>query len=164
MSLFAKSRDFQLVQHFNRELIDDIIQQEVGYYKLNLTQTDANIYGESVTKLYYEPLLLNTLVQKQDQQYTADNFGTDMNQIVNYAFFREDLVDLGLKPDIGDIILWRNNYWEIDSFVENNFFGGKDPDYSLSTDTRDFGGNVSIIVSTHISRIDKLNLTKWDID
>jgi hypothetical protein len=53
---------------------------------------------------------------------------------------------------------------QIDSFVENNFFGGKDPDYSLSEDTRDFGGNVSIIVSTHLARIDKINLVQWNTD
>lgn len=164
MALFASSRDFSLVKHFNRELINDIAQQEIGYYKLNLDQTRANVYGESPIKLYYEPILVNTLIVKNPQAYTTDQFGTDVSQTVDYAFFREDLIDLELKPDIGDIILWRNNYWEIDSFIENNFFGGKDPDYSLSTDTREFGGNVSIIVSTHLARIDKLNLIKWSTD
>ena len=164
MALFASSRDFSLVKHFNKELINDITQQEIGYYKLNLEQTQANIYGESPIKLYYEPILLNVLIVKNPQAYTTDQFGTDVSQTVDYAFFREDLIDLDLKPDIGDIILWRNNYWEIDSFVENNFFGGKDPDYSLSDDTREFGGNVSIIVSSHLARIDKLNLIKWSTD
>jgi hypothetical protein len=164
MSLFAGHRDFSLIKHFNRELINDIVQQEIGYYKLNLDQTNDNMYGESRVKLYYEPILLNVLIVKNPQTYAADPFGTDVVQNVDYAFFREDLIDLELKPDIGDIILWRNNYWEIDSFVENNFFGGKDPDYSLSDDTRAFGGNVSIIVSTHLARIDKLNLIKWSTD
>jgi hypothetical protein len=164
MALFGGHRDFSLIKHFNRELINDIAQQEVGYYKLNLEQTNANLYGESLKKLYYEPILLNCLIVKQDQAYSVDQFGTDVSQNINYAFFRQDLVDIELKPDIGDIILWRNNYWEIDSFVENNFFGGKDPDYSLSEDTRDFGGNVSIIVSTHLARIDKINLVQWNTD
>ena len=164
MSLFGGHRDFSLIKHFNRELINDIVQQEVGYYKLNLDQTNDNIYGESRVKLYYEPILLNVLIDKNPQAYASDPFGTDITQNVDYAFFREDLIDLELKPDIGDIILWRNNYWEIDSFVENSFFGGKDPEYSLSEDTRNFGGNVSIIVSTHLARIDKLNLIKWSTD
>jgi hypothetical protein len=164
MALFTGHRDFSLVKHFNRELINDIIQQEVGFYKFNINEINENIYGESLIKSYYEPLLLNTLIIKQDQTYSTDQFGTDMKQNIQYAFFREDLVELDLKPDIGDIILWRNNYWEIDSFIENNFFGGKDPDYSLSEDTRNFGGNISIIVSTHITRLDKIDLIKWKTD
>ena len=35
---------------------------------------------------------------------------------------------------------------------------GRDPDYALSTETIDFGGSYSIIVNTHISRVEKLNL------
>ena len=35
---------------------------------------------------------------------------------------------------------------------------GRDPDYALSTETTDFGGSFSIIVNTHISRVEKLNL------
>ena len=35
---------------------------------------------------------------------------------------------------------------------------GRDPDYALSTETTDFGGSYSIIVNTHISRVEKLNL------
>ena len=35
---------------------------------------------------------------------------------------------------------------------------GRDPDYALSTETTDFGGSFSIIVNTHISRVEKLSL------
>ena len=35
---------------------------------------------------------------------------------------------------------------------------GRDPDYAISTETTDFGDSFSILVSTHISRVEKLNL------
>jgi len=35
---------------------------------------------------------------------------------------------------------------------------GKDSDYAISTETSDFGESFSIIVNTHISRVEKLNL------
>jgi hypothetical protein len=35
---------------------------------------------------------------------------------------------------------------------------GRDPDYALSTETIDFGDSYSMIVNTHISRVEKLNL------
>jgi hypothetical protein len=35
---------------------------------------------------------------------------------------------------------------------------GKDPDYALSSETTNFGSSFSIIVNTHISRVEKLSL------
>ena len=35
---------------------------------------------------------------------------------------------------------------------------GRDPDYALSTETTDHGGSFSIIINTHLSRVEKLNL------
>ena len=60
--------------------------------------------------------------------------------------------------DTGDIILFRNNFYEIDSKVENQLYMGRDPDYAMSTETTDHGGSFSVLVSAHISRVEKLNL------
>ena len=35
---------------------------------------------------------------------------------------------------------------------------GKDPDYAISTGTTDFGNSHSIMLNTHLSRVEKLNL------
>ena len=59
---------------------------------------------------------------------------------------------------MGDLILFRNNFYEVDSRIENQLALGKDPDYALSTETIDFGGNFSITLGTHISRVEKLSL------
>jgi len=63
-----------------------------------------------------------------------------------------------LVPEIGDILLFNNNFFEVDTLVENQFYVGKVPDYSISDDTRDIGTSLSIILNTHISRVEKLNL------
>jgi hypothetical protein len=41
--LFGSKRDFDLLVHINRELLKDVVEQEVGYYKLSLNDTQANI-------------------------------------------------------------------------------------------------------------------------
>ena len=63
-----------------------------------------------------------------------------------------------LVPEIGDIVLFNNDFWEVDTFVENQFFVGKKPEFAISEDTQDFGVSLSIILGTHLSRIEKLNL------
>ena len=56
MALFGKSRDINLFHTINSELLKDIIQTEVAYYKFALEQTTSNVYGESMGKVYYDPM------------------------------------------------------------------------------------------------------------
>ena len=56
MALFGGSRDISLFRNVNKELINNIIQTEVAYYKFALEQTKVNVYGEAPGKQYYEPL------------------------------------------------------------------------------------------------------------
>ena len=65
MSLFGTSRDASLIRHINRELINNIIEQQVGYYKIDLAKTTSNIYGESNgQKIFFNPVLINCLIER----------------------------------------------------------------------------------------------------
>ena len=158
MPLFGGSRDISLFRTMNRELINDIIQTEVAYYKFALNETVSNIYGESNKKSYYEPIRISCLIEKSDQEWSSDDFGPDIKQIYKYKFLKADLANINLIPEVGDLILNNNDFWEVDTFVENQYFVGKRPEHAISTDTQDFGVSLSIILSTHLSRVEKLNL------
>ena len=158
MALFGKSRDISLFNSVNGELINDIIQTEVAYYKFALEQTTSNVYGESMGKNYYEPMKIACLINKDDQTWSSDDFGSDMNQIITFSFLKNELKEINLFVDVGDILLYRNNFFEIDNKNENQLILGKDSDYSMSTETTDHGSSFSIIVTAHQSRVEKLNL------
>ena len=158
MALFGKSRDISLFHNLNNELLKDIIQTEVAYYKFALEQTTSNVYGESMGKNYYEPLKIACLIDRSDQSWSSNEFGSDVNQSVGFQFLKNELRNINLIPEVGDILLFRNNFYEIDGKIENQLILGRDPDYAISTETVDFGDSFSILVSTHISRIEKLNL------
>ena len=55
MALFGGSRDISLFHNLSKELINDIIQTEIGYYKFALERTTANVYGESMGKCIMSP-------------------------------------------------------------------------------------------------------------
>ena len=158
MALFGKSRDINLFHTINSELLKDIIQTEVAYYKFALERTTSNVYGESMGKVYYEPMKIACLIDKQDETWSSDDFGSDMSQTITFKFLKNELNDINLVSEVGDILLFRNNFYEVDSRSENQFFMGRDPEYALATETTDHGDSFSIILSTHMSRVEKLNL------
>ena len=158
MALFGGSRDIALFNTVNSELLKDIIQTEVAYYKFALEQTKVNVYGEAPGKNYYEPLKIACLIDRQDQSWSSDNFGSDVNQTIGFKFLKNELILINLVPQIGDIVLFRNNFYEIDSKIENQLILGRDPDYALSTETTDFGDSFSILVNAVISGVQRLNL------
>lgn len=160
MSLFGSQNDFGLIRKINRELLQDIIEQEIGYYKISLKSSEANIYGESLEKIYYNPVKLNCLITRGDQVVTVDEFGPDLNREASFAFLRDDLTDIDLVPEVGDIILWHENYYEVDTVRENQLFVGRDNSYNLTDYGSQFGESISIICDTHLTRTDKVGITQ----
>ena len=158
MALFGGSRDVSLFHNLNKELINDIIQTEIAYYKFALEQTKINVYGEAPGKQYFEPLKIACLIDKQDQSWSSDAFGPDVNQTIGFRFLKKELQDINLFPEIGDLLLFKNNFYEVDSRIENQLILGRDPDYAIATETTNFGKSFSILLNTHISRVEKLNL------
>lgn len=160
MPLFGSQHDFRLIRRMNRELLQDIIEQEVGFYKLSLNETVSNIYGEALEKTYYSPVKLHCLITRGDQVITVDDFGPDLSRQSSFAFLRDDLTDIDLVPEIGDIILWHENYYEVDTVRENQLFVGKDDSYNLTDYGVRFGESISIICDTHLTRADRVGITQ----
>jgi len=50
MALFGGSRDISMFINVNKELLNNVIQQEADYYQINLESTETNLYGDSFTK------------------------------------------------------------------------------------------------------------------
>ena len=159
-ALFGGSRDISLFRHINKELINNIIQQSVGYYKINLEKTTSNLYGESLIKTYNDPILVNCLIERTPPTWSETEFGADVTQDITVRFLRDILVDIQLVPEVGDIVLWQDDYYEVDGTVENQLVVGKDPTFAYDPDVSDFGSSISIIVTAHFIRPEKLGIDK----
>ena len=166
MALFGTQRDVSLIRNINRELLGDIITQQCAVYKLNLEETRVNIYGESSgAKYYQDPVLLNVLLERGDQTYNSSDMGIDYSREVEFRFLRDDLVDASLVIEPGDILLYYESYFEVDTVKDNQLFVGKDPRYPynsnpLNPGLEDFGANLSIICSTHYTPADRVQITR----
>ena len=161
--IFGSQRDFKLLIGINRELLSDIIEQEVLYHKLSLEQTAANIYGEAQDKLFWSPIKLNCLIDTGDQQTTVDDFGPDSVRSVSFRFLRQDLLDVNTFPEVGDVVQWNEDFYEVDNTIENQLFLGKDEHYNLTDYGPEYGGTLSIICICHLTRADRVGVVKQRI-
>ena len=156
MALFGGQRDAALFRKINKELITDIIDTEVYYYKLILDDTKRNLYGEGKDKVYYNPIKVPTLDDRTNAQQIFDEFGSSYTRNVNFYFLRDTLVDKNVYPEVGDVIEWNDEQHVVDVTFTNQFFAGKNPETWDGGDTQ--GYNVSIICETHVAKKSQLKL------
>jgi hypothetical protein len=183
MALYGEARDISLFRHVNRELMGNIISQECSFYKLRLTQTNFNMYGEAAEAKYYDgPILLYSVIENPAQIQPTDDMGVSFEWKPTFRFLRDDLLNklqdfnydyefgdiygTNLVPQIGDIIYYQTAYFEIYASNAKQFFVGKDPDYpnkpqpeGFNPGLENFGWNTSIICETHYVPADKVGIT-----
>jgi len=157
--LFGSNRDFNLLVNINRELLKDIVEQEILYYKFSIKDTEVNIYGEGLVKSFLEPLKLNCLITRGDQVVAVDDFGPDLTRDVQFALLRRDLEDVNVVPEVGDILNWQEDYYVVDNVRENQLFMGRDKSYNLTDYGSQFGTSVSLILETHMTRREQTGIT-----
>jgi len=173
MALFGESRDISMFRHINRELMRDIISEQVVYYKYNLTKTNTNMYGEASEGRYFQdPVLIYALVERSPQSNPVDELGVEFNYALTFRFLVDDLTDIELVPAVGDVVMYYEGYWELDSINTTQFFVGKNPAYPYTDATGEnplepgldnFGYNVSSICTAHYVPADRLNIVKQRI-
>ena len=170
--MFTRQRDVSLVRHLNRELMGNIITQQCALYQFKLEETKVNIYGEAAeAKFYNGPFLFNVLINRSNEEYGENEEGIQFGQPIDFYFFRDDLVDADVVPEVGDIILYQEGYYGVQSTVSNQYFGGKNPDYPnnnsdgtpnpLNPNLDQFGSNLSILVSTYYIPADKVAISPY---
>lgn len=151
MALYGSSRDVSLFRRINRELMGNIISEEVIYYKYKVGETKTNIYGEaSEGRNFADPVMLFALVEQGNVEFPTDSIGVDFKWDVTFNFLKDDLISklneanqgsfgtfqtpfiqygAEIHPEAGDIINYQNGYWEVDTVDFSQYFVGKDPQY-----------------------------------
>lgn len=159
--LFGSGRDASFVRSINKELINKNIDTEVEYYKLSMQDTRENLYGEAPQKVYYNPVKINCIIQKDEKEGISDVGGYDFNRTAIFAFLRDTLKDLNIVAQEGDIVKWDTEYFELDKININQYWAGRNPETVpgvTSSETSEHGYNVAIVCSAHLTRLSKVNI------
>lgn len=147
MPRFVSQKDFNLFQHFNREIVTDVVDVDVILYKVALETTAVNLYGEATEKTRYTGVELKSLIKYKKNVSTSEaGFGVDITQNVEFRFVRKLLEEVEVYPEIGDIIQYDDSYYEIDNINDTQYVAGQP--YN----------SVSILCDAHLTRISGLNI------
>ncbi len=125
MARFALERDIKFFESISRELVDVVVETAVILYKLIIDESKTNLYGESLSKTYYEGVECTAMIERESSTSEYEGFGPDKNQLVEFRFNRFTLEDTGFYPEVGDIIFHNNAYFEIDNVREDQLIGGQ---------------------------------------
>ena len=129
-------------------MIDEIVGQSVDIYKINIDNTEENLYGESTTKYYEIGFRVNCMIMFNEPEVTNEEWGADLNANIEMYFQRNNLSSgsLNFYPEAGDIVDWNEFYWEINGTTEPQLIAGH-PEY-----------NHQIKASAHRSRLSSLQI------
>ena len=145
---FIPQKEFDLINSMNEELIDELVGQSVDIYKVNVENTNENLYGESTTKYYDIGFRVNCLIDFTEPEIVQEEFGADLNSNITMYFQRENLASgsLNFYPEMGDIVDWNDFYWEINGTTEPQLFAGH-PNFKHN-----------IVATAHRSRLSSLQI------
>jgi len=165
--MFTGQRDVSLVRKLNRELMGNIITQQCSVYQFKLEETKVNLYGEADAEKYYDgPFIFNVLINRTNEQYAENVEGVQFGQPIEFYFFRDDIKDADILIRVGDIILYQESYYGVQSTVANQYWGGKNPSYPnninpLNPGLENYGNNLSVLVSTYYIPADKVAISPY---
>jgi len=106
-------------------LVDAVIETTVILFKLAIEDLSTNLYGESLNKTYYQGTECSAVIDRDDSSVSYEGFGSDSGQNVEFRFNRFTLKDKNFYPEIGDIIMHNDAYFEIDNVREDQLIGGQ---------------------------------------
>ena len=131
MPKFLQTRDIEFFKSIARELVDDVVQNTIVLFKINMNETKVNIYGESLNKTWYPGVELYALYSKSPEDVVYEGFGPEMQQNITFKLDRIMCEEKNVYPEVGDIIFFDTSYYEIDNTNEIQFIGGS-PDNNFS--------------------------------
>ena len=168
MPIFGRNKDRNLIKHFSNEVLKNILDTPVTVFKLSLNKTNTNIYGEGENgyKTWKVGVKLYATILTDDQEWTNNEFGLDINQKITFAFLNEHINDVNIAGvdgafmiDPGDIVHYDSHYWELDTTNRNQYLFGRNSNIQSAVGgTIEHGESLATVAEGHLTRRSKLNI------
>ncbi len=126
-SLFFDQRTIQFINNISTELLELVIMQPFIYFSVvgELTETEDDIYGESQSKTFRQPVQLYGRVLYNTPIVSTGAFSTE-NQYSLGMYLQHSRIedDLKVRPKIGDYLQFGEKYYEVTTVTYPQIVGG----------------------------------------
>lgn len=122
---FTSGQDYYTMKVINKELINTVVDTPVTIFKLYIQKTKINIYGESTNKNYYAGVQVPCLFSQDNTLPTNETGVIDVAQKATFAFLRTELEARNIYPEMGDIINFNTQYYEVNNTNETQLYAGQ---------------------------------------
>lgn len=143
---FTSRRDYQTIIRINKELVNNVVDTTVIIYKINTQLTKTNSYNEATKKTWYIGVECPALIRRESPTSTEELQTVNVEQKLSIAFLRQELQEKNVYPEMGDIIFYDGQSYEIDVIGESQMWAGR-PEYRHS-----------IVAEVHLTRSTTLQL------
>jgi len=134
----------------------DVTNERVGYFKIDLYNTKANIYGESTEKWYYPPVEVKCMLERGDVINTDTEYGVDVNQTLTMKVLVDTFqITYNFTPEVGDIVSESERYYEISSVNRTVVTQPGGTPGGIVSQT------IIYVLSAYLTRTSKLNIVKY---
>jgi hypothetical protein len=111
---FVTTRELNLINRWNKELIQSTVEQEIIYYGISYEESRVHdVYEESVYKEYMNPVRINARVEFDQTATTAEGGTADSTYSCTVYLHHQECVERNLKPREGDFIEFGQLVFEI---------------------------------------------------
>lgn len=160
MPLYNSKRDSKLLMSVNREVMHRISSVEVAFYKLDISTSEVNIYEEAELRSYNPAVRLYSQII-MDSKTPSMSEVQDFERTISFGFLRDDVENLDVNIEEGDIIEYDGGFYEVDRVSNSNYWSGRNPRTALAVkleNQRKHGYVVSIVAECHLTRTNSLHI------
>lgn len=124
--MFLNQPERNIQKHYNDEIIEKIIGQEIIYYPIDVVNTNYHpLYKEAINKVFLPAIRVFLLIEHTDNETTTTNYGIDRRTKAKFHFHKKRLViDQEINVREGDFIYWNKEYHEIVKLEESTLLWG----------------------------------------
>ena len=161
MPLYGGNRDAGFLKGINRELMHQVISDEIIIYKIDNSITAVNLYGEAEERKYKPGVRVYAKVVPEDLNTNSNNEILDMDRIMTFSILKSDLKDKDLYVEEGDIVLYDSMYFEVDDANQEKYWTNRDPNTNIGMTNNNWplhGYDHTIILKTHLTKREILNI------
>lgn len=115
MPIFFSGAEFQVLKTMGRELVENLIKEQIELYRVDTENTESNFYGESKNKNWIGPTIVTCRVERTDRDvFLEGGLRRQRRREITVYVYQDHLKDIGIDEiRIGDFFKHRNDFYEV---------------------------------------------------